>query len=235
MERYLNKITCGDCLEHLKNLPDKSIDLLYIDPPYEQSFNGGGCLAKKFNYRREQLKKLSSFNPIPFLEVLRPKLKKFNAYIWTSKNLVDIYISWAKENNFNFDILIYAKNNPIPAYNGSYLSDVEYCIFIREPKVTFNTNLGYDKYKKVMFDNLNNLGLGHPTIKHLWMVKNAIEISSNEGDIVLDCFMGSGTTAVACKELGRNFIGFEISEEYCKIAEERLKKVNNKKLNDWFD
>lgn len=46
--------------------------------------------------------------------------------------------------------------------------------------------------------------------------------------------MGSGTTAVACKELGRNYIGFEISEEYCRIAEERLKKVNNQKITKWF-
>ena len=75
----------------------------------------------------------------------------------------------------------------------------------------------------------------HPTIKPIKMIEMLIKASSNENDIVCDPFMGSGTTAVACKELGRNFIGFEISEEYCKIAEERLKKVNNRKLKEWFN
>ena len=60
------------------------------------------------------------------------------------------------------------------------------------------------------------------------------EIKRRENDIILDIFMGSGTTAVACKELGRKYIGFELSKEYCDIAEKRLSKVNNKKLNDWF-
>lgn len=74
----------------------------------------------------------------------------------------------------------------------------------------------------------------HPTQKPIKIIQRIIETSSKENNIVLDLFMGSGTTAVVCKELGRDYIGFEISKEYCKIAEERLKKVNNKKLNQWF-
>ena len=77
--------------------------------------------------------------------------------------------------------------------------------------------------------------VNHPTQKPVNIIKRVIDTSSKQNSIVLDLFMGSGTTAVACKELGRNFIGFEISGEYCKIAEERLKKVNNKKLNEWFN
>ena len=172
---------------------------------------------KKFDYRREDLKKISKFVPIPFLELVKPKLKIFNAYIWTSKELLDVYIKWAKDNKYNWDILIYSKNNPVPSYNNSYLSDVEYCLFIRDKGATFNNGLGYDKYKKVMCDNINNTGLGHPTIKHLWMVKKMIEISSKEKDIILDCFMGSGTTAVASYDLKREFIGFEIEEKYYKL------------------
>lgn len=76
--------------------------------------------------------------------------------------------------------------------------------------------------------------INHPTQKPLKLIQRIIQTSSKENDLVLDCFMGSGTTAVACKELGRNYIGFEISEEYCKIAEERINKVNNKKLIEWF-
>jgi len=76
--------------------------------------------------------------------------------------------------------------------------------------------------------------VNHPTQKPLNLIKRVIDTSSKEDSLVLDLFMGSGTTAVACKELERNFIGFEISEEYCKIAKERLRKVNNKKLKEYF-
>ena len=62
----------------------------------------------------------------------------------------------------------------------------------------------------------------HPTIKPLHIIKNLIINSSLEGDTVLDCFMGSGTTGVACKELGRNFIGIEIDKNYFEIAEKRI-------------
>lgn len=68
--------------------------------------------------------------------------------------------------------------------------------------------------------------LNHPTQKPLSIIKRIINVSSNEKDIILDCFMGSGTTAVACKQLGRDFIGFEISPEYCAIANKRLKQSN---------
>ena len=62
----------------------------------------------------------------------------------------------------------------------------------------------------------------HPTIKPLEIIKNLIINSSNEGDTILDCYMGSGTTGVACKELNRNFIGFEINENYFNIAKDRI-------------
>lgn len=64
----------------------------------------------------------------------------------------------------------------------------------------------------------------HPTIKPLKIIKNIVGNSSKEGDIVLDPFIGSGTTAVACKELGRHYIGFEINPKWVKIAKDRLNK-----------
>ena len=67
-------------------------------------------------------------------------------------------------------------------------------------------------------------GLYHPTQKPLSIVSKLIKVSSNENDIILDPFLGSGTTAVAAKQLKRNFIGIEISKKYCKIARDRLKQ-----------
>lgn len=75
---------------------------------------------------------------------------------------------------------------------------------------------------------------GHPTIKPLDIIKNFIINSSNDGDIVLDPFMGSGTTCVAAKELGRKYIGFEINEKYFNIAKDRLNGFNQKGVMDLF-
>lgn len=215
-----------DCLKVIPTLPDKSIDLLYTDPPYEQKIGGGGAMESRFGYRKKQLRDLSNFDPIPFLELIKPKLKAFHAYIWTSKNLLDEYISFAKKNNYNWDVLVWVKTNPVPAYNHSYLSDLEFCVFMREKgKCTFNMGLGYNRYKKGMIDRLNNTGLGHPTIKHLWMVENAIKISSNKKDTIIDPFLGSGTTAIACKRLGRNCIGIEKEKDYYNMCVKRVKNT----------
>jgi len=65
----------------------------------------------------------------------------------------------------------------------------------------------------------------HPTEKPLKLIKHFLEIHTNENYVVLDPFLGSGTTAVACKQLNRNFIGFELSPEYCEIANKRLKAL----------
>jgi DNA modification methylase len=209
----------------MKEIEDKSIDLLYTDPPYEQSIGGGGVLAKQFDYRREALKAISHFEPIEFLETVKSKLKIFNAYLWTSKQLLDVYIRWAKDKKFNWDLLIFAKRNPVPAYNNSYLSDLEYLVFMRDKKAPWNNGLGYEKYKKLMLDNVNNgTGLEHPTIKHQWMVEKCISISSKENDLILDPFLGSGTTTLACKNLKRNYIGIEIESKYVKIAKDRLRQ-----------
>jgi len=66
---------------------------------------------------------------------------------------------------------------------------------------------------------------GHPTQKPLELISYLVKASSNEGDCILDCFLGSGTTAVACKQLNRYFIGFDINRKYCKIAEKRIKNI----------
>ena len=219
-----NKIYCGDSLEIMKDIPDNSIDLCLTDPPYNQGFSGKGSLAKKYDYRREEILKISDFNPNEFLKIVKPKLKKFSAFIWTSKNLLPVYINFALKNNYNWNLLIWAKTNPIPAYNNSLLPDIEYCIYIREKGAFFNNNLTYNDYRKVMIDNVAKNENGHPTQKHLWMIQKMLKIGSNENDLILDPFLGSGTTAVACQELHRNFIGIEISPKYIEIAKERLKQ-----------
>lgn len=108
--------------------------------------------------------------------------------------------------------------------NSSYLSDKEYCLFFREKSAILN--LGTVESKRTVYTTKCNVEdkskYRHPTIKPIKIIKNLITNSSKDGDIVLDCFSGSGTTCVAAKELNRRFIGIEINPEYHKISIDRL-------------
>jgi len=224
----LNKIYCWDCLEVMKQIPEKSIDLILTDPPYEFiSKNPRGWWV----YGEENMNNLNdiksnfgmTFNPTEFLREAKRVCKKMNTYIWTNKNLLYEYIGFAKENNYAWDIIIWIKNNPVPAFNGKYLNDKEYCIYIREKWATFNTiKWGYENYFTRYKDSTWNREFDHPTVKPLHMIKRQLSISSNEWDLILDPFLWSWTTAVACKEMWRNFIGIEKKKKYVDIANKRL-------------
>lgn len=107
------------------------------------------------------------------------------------------------------------------------MSDTEYCLIFREDGTSVNYGT-YETKSKYYISEINKKDkelYDHPTIKPLNVVKNHIINSTKEGDIVLDCFMGSGTTAVACKELGRNYIGFELNPVYWQIAVDRVNGI----------
>lgn len=120
------------------------------------------------------------------------------------------------------------KTNPIPTCNGTYLSDTEYCVLARESGTKIYGT--YETKKKWWVSKCNVADkklYSHPTIKPLEIIKNLIINSNKENDVVLDAFMGSGTTAVACKELNRHFIGFELNPE---IYSNSIKRLNEKDL-----
>lgn len=214
----------GDCQEILKNIPDKSIDLVVTDPPYEfDSDGGGGAFGSKNEKYHNELKEANitrGFDENILAELIRV-MKKVNIYIWCNKKQIHKYLDYFEK--YNVTILTWHKSNPVPMCSNKYLSDTEYCLHFRETGVkiygNFKTKFTYwitplnQKEKKLY---------GHPTIKPLNIIENLIINSSNENDTVLDCFMGSGTTGVACKKLNRNFIGIEISKEYFEIAKKRI-------------
>lgn len=249
-EDMLNKITLGDSYELIKDIPDNSIDLIIIDPPYEYTTGGGaGCFGiKKRSYHKEyykvanntntnslndrkvknriEIKHISSGIDYSLLDELDRTMKKINIYIWCSKHQVEPLLKHYLDKNCNIEILTWHKNNPLPTMNNTYANDTEYCIFARESGVKLNGD--YETKKKYYITNINKNDKDkykHPTIKPLGIIKNLIINSSDEGDIVLDCFSGSGTTCVAAKELERQFIGIEIDPEYHKISLDRLNGV----------
>lgn len=246
------KLYNEDCYKTILLLPDKFIDLIVTDPPYE--YTTGGCgknqtgeykaLFDRKNKNRDdiesmslnpkilndrkvksrnEIKSISSGFDYSLLNILDKKMKKINIYIWCSKHQVEPILKHYLDKNCNIEILTWHKTNPLPTANNTYLNDTEYCIFAREKGVKLNGT--YETKRKYYISAINQADkkkYNHPTIKPVNIIKNLIINSSNPGEIVLDPFMGSGTTGVACKELGRDFIGIEIDKKYYDIAKERI-------------
>lgn len=240
MNLELNKTYHIDCLEGIDKLMESKIvpDLIICDPPYEFENKGGGIYSfertKKIMNKIEEIK-TNSFDFDKFIpKILKLQGNKINAYFFCNKALLPKYLQLAVELNLSFDVLLLYKSNPIPAFNNSYMNDLEYIVFLRSKGVYFSSKEGYICYKKVFETTIGHSNNVHPNQKPIELIKNMIKISSAKDHIVMDCFMGSGTTGVACKEEGRNFVGFESIEEYVIISNERYKSHSVKKLNSFF-
>ena len=270
MNIELDKIYCGDSYELIKSVPDKSVDLVVIDPPYEFQMGGdghspvaqrmakardeivnldteltkksivtgGGCFVpKQRNYYSEfsetnvskeknSARFISNGITNEILDELVRVMKKGNIYIFCNKNQLRQYFDYFGDLGWNLDLLVWNKTNCIPTVNNTYLANLEYCFFARESGTPLYGS--YETKSKCYTSPCNKADKDlyeHPTIKPLQFIKNLIINSSQEGGVVLDCFLGSGTTAVACKELNRHFIGFELNPRFVEIANDRLKGV----------
>ena len=128
------------------------------------------------------------------------------------------------------------QNQPTPATNNTWLPGVEYCLYFRETGIKLND--GYDHKSKFYVSGLNvadKNDYGHPTCKPLEFVIKNIEHVCQPGDTVLDPFLGSGTSCLAAKRLGLNYIGFEINEEYYEMSVKRLAGENQRGELNLFD
>lgn len=223
-EEMTNTITLGDSYKLIKDIPDKSVDLVVIDPPYLFDNFGGGCFGNERKKNRRELENIRKGFDYSILKELNRVLKKTNIYIFCSKAQLKDYFNFYAE--VNTDLLVWHKTNPIPAIANNYLSDLEYCFFAREKGVEVHCE--YETSSKLYESPMNKKDkekFKHPTIKPLALIKKLIQNSSDKGDIILDCFSGSGTTCVAAKELNRRFIGIEIDPEYHKISMDRLNGI----------
>lgn len=120
---------------------------------------------------------------------------------------------------------IWEKTNPSPM-NGQHmwLSNIECCVYGKRRGAPFNEHC-----QSSVWRNPVERGKLHPTMKPLALIERLIRASSDKGDTVLDFAMGSGTTGVACKNLGRNFIGIELDENYYQIAKRRIKDTQRER------
>ena len=164
------------------------------------------------------------------LDELVRVMKKINIYIWCNKNQLRQCIDYFDDLGCATDLLTWHKTNPVPTCNNKYLSDTEYLLYFREKGVQIYGSYETKKKWYVSPTNKEDKKLyGHPTIKPVSILKNLIINSSKDGDTILDCFMGSGSTGVACVNTGREFIGIELDKKYYDTAFERIKQAEFEK------
>ena len=219
----------GDCLELVKDIPDKSVDLLLTDPPYLHI--KGGCKSKGLNkgVRDTKSKVVSNMSDFgekeinEFLDIVKPKMKIFNAYIFCSKLQIPYYLNWALKNKCQFDVLIWDKDFTGIISRKFFAPNIEYIIRIYKKGLN---QLDASKYYQKIKQYKRPKNKVHEAEKPVELLKEFIMLSSNNEDIILDMFMGSGTTGQAVLEVGnRKFIGIEKDEKHFNIAKERIEEA----------
>lgn len=244
----------GDCLKLMKDIPDKSIDLVVTDCPYR--IVQGGCSNNTVTFRAmsgvldkrrrgcgkcsikwetegqlnniENVKtgKIFDYNDIEFKEwlpdVYRVLKDDSHCYIMiNARNLKDLQVE-AEKVGFKYQqIIIWNKGNATP--NRWYMQGYEMILMLRKGKAVPIKNLGEKNIISV--PNIKSGKKQHPTIKPLNLVERHIKHTTQENDIVLDCFCGSGTTCVACKNTNRRYIGIELNPKWHKVAVDRLNNI----------
>lgn len=227
----------------IASLPDKSIDLIVTDPPYEHVT--GGMSSKRFNtgtfradsYTNTKMSQFKRDDIFVFLDSVLPKMRRANLFIFCSKLQLAHYFAYLDQHKkLKYDLLIWDKSSETGKYsmkNSKFFSqDIEYVVRIYESGVSLNKI--YDEsgehanstlyMKRQHFQKPKG---GHETMKPVALLSQYIQLASQVGDTVLDPFMGSGSTGVACTMTDRKFIGIELDETYFNLAQERIQHAIN--------
>ena len=238
----LNKIYNEDCLEGMKRIPDKSIDMILADLPYGTT-NCKWDTIIPLEPLWEQYERIIKDNGAvvltasqPFSSTLvmsNPKLFRYE-WVWDKKNPTNFAMAKKQPLKYHETILVFAKKQteyyPIkwrgkPNHKQGLLKNDQQSEVYGKIKRT-KDNLSGMKYPRSIIEISKHSSQGglHPTQKPVALFEYLVKTYTNEGDVVLDNCMGSGTTAIACLNTNRNFIGFELDETYYNIANERIEK-----------
>lgn len=245
--QYMIKLLQGDCIELMKELSDKSIDMVLCDLPYGTT----SCkwdnvipfepLWEQYNRIIKDNGVICLFGSEPFSSALRMSNIKNFKYDWIWDKKIPSGMSYARfqpmRQTENISVFCNGKtvynpqmvkrDKPIKKGGNKYSpsAPIQACKEGKDFKKTY-------EYKNpiniIVFDKIRKGSL-HPTQKPVDLLEYLIKTYTNEGEIVLDNCMGSGSTGVACVNTNRNFIGMELDENYFEIAKKRIKKhINNK-------
>ena len=251
MTKFLNKITNGNSLEILKKIPDKTFDLVFADPPYNLQIGKklkrpDDSKVNGVNDKWDQFKNFNDYDNFCKLWLTESKrVLKDNGSIWVIGTYHNIFRLGYHIQNMGFWILndvIWRKNNPMPNFRGTRFTNAHETLIWasknKKSKYTFNYQSlkclnddlqmrsdwtlpicnGNERIKK-------NGKKVHSTQKPESLLYRILLASTNKGDFVFDPFLGTGTTAVVAKKLGRNYFGIESEEKYFKTAKQRLEKT----------
>lgn len=251
----LDTVICGDCLKVLQDIPDNSIDFVFVDPPYNISQEDKKIDRNKI--RNKKVRRLMSKrqNKVSELSYDFGKWDNYNSVDeqleFAEKWLKECYrvlkedsgqiISFYSKSEISFlesimtgigfhvrQTLVWHKTNPVPQiFKVGYMSASEFMTWAtmqKGAKHTFNSELGqiHSVFTYPLCQGRERTE--HPTQKPLKLLEKIIIYHTKTNDIILDPMCGSGSVCVAAKELHRNYIGIELSEEYCKIAHNRLRQ-----------
>ncbi len=219
------RLILGDCLEVLPTLG--AVDCVVTDPPYELSSTGPGAahhfgtsLAKFDGAAYKAI--VSGVDYTTLMAAIEVKCNPFNLFCFCSNKQISKLMAINEAAGRATTLLVWHKTNAVPFANGVWRGDIEYVVHARSQGAVFQGNA---EEKKKVTEHPLVVDSSHPTVKPQSLIHKYIRIGSRLDQTLLDPFMGSGTTLVACAKLGRKGIGIEISEEYFEIACERVRKA----------
>ena len=200
----------GDCREILPSVP--KCNALITDPPYEISASGGGIGGKR-QYLTDIRGHIDEGFDVSMLSAFE------NWLVFCGKPQLMALMMQADKQGLRWQLRTWNKTNPTPLTNANYLPDTEYMVH------AFKTHIWKGK-KRWIVGNVEKSGFDHPTVKPQYVMIDALQCATNHGETVLDCFMGSGSTGVACVTLGRKFYGIEREPKYFEIACQRIENAH---------
>jgi len=229
----LYKIIQGDCFKVLPTLKTNSIDLLLTDPPYNIAgtsrigFDKGVPKATKdiwgASFKDDYTEAEYSKFMLDLAKLSFRLLKQDGSLLLFFDKGKPYYLTPFYRLLKSRNIICFVKTNPPPHIRlNNYRSSFELCAWFSKER--YNVNFISQKEMKNVFSGRTSgtKHTDHPTEKSEWMIKPLIERHSKRGDLILDPFLGSGTTMKVCQDLGRSCIGIEIEPEYCEMSKNRI-------------
>lgn len=212
------QLILGDSNNELSNFSDKSIPLVVTDIPYNEVNRNSNGLRNLDKGEADS----SEFDLIDILKNL-VRICYGSIYMFCGIEQVSEIRKYFVESGMSTRLIIWEKTNPSPM-NGQHiwLSGIECCVFGKFSGATFNAHCRNSVLRYPTEKNID-----HATPKPICLMKDIIEVSSKLGDTVLDPFMGSGSTGVAAKMLGRNFLGIEKNKKFFSYAKSRMESTEN--------
>lgn len=254
-DHLINTISLGDTVQVLKELPDSSVDVIFADPPYNMQLEGklqradGGIFKGVDTAEWDKFDSLESYKEFTKSWLIEAKrvLKKDKSSLWVIGSYQNIYIVGSVLQELGFWIIndiVWSKTNPTPNFLGTKFTNRQETMIWATPTQKTKYHFNYKTMKALnggkQMTSVWDISISsgneriktkdgeklHPTQKPEKLLYNVILSSTKEGDLVLDPFMGSGTTGAMAKRLGRNFFGIERDVEYREYALKRIEKEN---------